>query len=490
MVWPGASPFSPAIGYDLTDPNLSLNVSLEQISPHHLVYAQTATNLAGSGSWLAPLVVPDPDPADPYYLSSPQGAQYVWHAAITSAGSLVSDASLPVRLAFGVHPTQPLSSALTPGNTYSASIGWEELPSYLSGDALPMDRAALWDSLEAGEEHYSMVLELLDSTGSVISSNSVLTAQGTGSTTFTIKVPLSAKGPFTWKSFAQTATNVLSENVQESFEGYERGANYNIVDQTFTNTNFLAPWVSFSYPQNTDLSPVPPPFTNWLNEGIQLLGSDGSQSAFMVVTNPSWLPYAGFGIFYTFPNGGWALPANTNLWTNYVFSYDFQETHGYACSVDMQIKNNTNHGSGWLEYTRNYPGNGWFTLRASLDKFAPPPPGVSPPFDPNHLDILVLNIKMFTTNVIYLGAFDNIHFTGPETNLGGGDVTSLYTSANDALGWLTISGSANGASVSWAATGVLQSATNLVGPWITLTNATSPFSVGTSMLNQFYRLHR
>src|SRR5262249_655501 len=157
-------------------------------------------------------------------------------------------------------------------------------------------RAALWDSANAGQEHYSIVLELMNSAGSVVASNSFLTIQGTGSNVFAVTVPAAAKSPFTWNAYLKTATNVLSYNVLESFEGDERGANWNL-GQPFNPTNFLTPWQSYTYP--------PPGSNIWQNEGVQLIGSDGSQSAFLVATNPSSLPFAGFGILYTFPNS-WA----------------------------------------------------------------------------------------------------------------------------------------------------------------------------------------
>src|SRR5262249_12494382 len=155
-------------------------------------------------------------------------------------------------------------------------------------------------------------------------------------------------GPFTWNAFVETATNVLSHNVQESFEGYERGARYDVQTHVYlTNVNFLAPWQSFTYPPNV---------TIWLNEGVQLTGSDGSQSAFMVATNPGprLAPVATFGISYQFPTN-WALPSDTRQWSNYVFSYDFMENSGQLCSVEMQVKNPDPLGLGkWLQYTNIY----------------------------------------------------------------------------------------------------------------------------------------
>jgi len=208
-----------------------------------------------------------------------------------------------------------------------------------------------------------------------------------------------------------------------------------------------------------------------------------------VATNPASVPVATFGMFYQFPKD-WPLPTDFTQWTNYVFSYDFMESHGYSCSVEMQIKD-TN--SNWIQFTTTnlYGGSSaWFTLKASLDQFQPPLPGVTGPFDSNHVGQIVLNVRMLTPNVVYVGSFDNIHFTGPETNLGGGQTTSFYTSANDSVGWLSIEPNAGGVSVSWLGTGILQSAAKVNGPWLDITNASNPYLVKPLSGRQFFRLHR
>ena len=491
-VWPNGSPCLVNLGYDAQDANLAVMVTLEQTSPMGKIYGQSsALSITGQGSLAVPVPVPDPDANDPNYISSHEGGEYVFRAWLLQTGLPVFQTSLPVRLLFGVHPTQPLPGVVAPRQTYTVTLAWEELPSYLSTNMTPLDRTALWDSLALDQEHYRIVLELKSGSQTVVS-NGILTSAGTGSNTFSVAVPSGVVGPFTWEAYAQTAPNVLSHNVEESFEGYATGANWQGPGLPYLTNNFLAPWTSYvySFPSATDtMSP-----TNlFLNEGVQLLASPashGSQSAFMVVTNPSWTTDSGFGLLYEFTNGDWALPVRSQ-WTNYVFSYDFQEANRYACSVQMQVKNQDPQETGkWIQYTNLYaPGsNQWFTLRASLDQFQPPP-GLSGVFDPDKVDAVVLNVQMLATNVLYVGSFDNIQFEGPEVDLGGGSVTSFYTSANDSAGWLSIEpAEPGGVWVSWFGNGVLQSAQAMPGPWTDVTDATTPLLIKPLVSSQFYRL--
>ena len=486
--WPNGSNCLVNLGYDAQDTNLAVMVTLEQTSPLEKIYGQSrATNITGQGALAVPVPVPDPDANDPNYISSHEGGQYVFRAWLLQAGLPVFQSTVPVRLLFGAHPIQPLPGVVTPGKTYPVTLAWEELPSYLSGNTTPLDRAALWDSLAWGQEHYRIVLELISSNQTVVFSNSCLTSSGTGSNTFSVTVPSGAVGPFTWEASAQTATNVVSHNVEESWEGYATGANWQGQGLPYLTNNLLSPWTSYVY-SSPPATAATSPTNLFLNEGVQLLGSDGSQSAFMVVTNPSWAAVSGFGLLYPFTDGDWALPTNRSLWTNYVFSCDFQEANSNPCSVEMQVKSPDSAGQGnWIEYVSPYaPGtNQWFTVRASLDQFQPG----SGQFDPRHVNAVVVNVRMLATNVQYVGSFDNIRFTGLEIDLGGGSATSLYTSADDSAGWLSIQpADSNGVSLSWFGNGVLQSAVAMTGPWLDVTNAATPMSVKPSASMQFYRL--
>jgi hypothetical protein len=54
----------------------------------------------------------------------------MFHSWLERDGIPISEASLPVRLAWGVRPISALPTVLAPGQLYSASFKWEELPSY------------------------------------------------------------------------------------------------------------------------------------------------------------------------------------------------------------------------------------------------------------------------------------------------------------------------------------------------------------------------
>src|SRR5208283_3870710 len=106
------------------------------------------------------------------------------------------------------------------------------------------------------------------------------------------------------------------------------------------------------------------------------------------------------------------------------------------------------------------------------------PHGLSGVFDPSQVDAIVLNVQMLVTNVQYVASFDNIRFTGPEVDLGGGVAFSGWNSADDSAGKLSIAPAESGSvSVSWFGNGFLQSAPAISGPWTSLSNATSPLMV-------------
>jgi hypothetical protein len=478
-VWPSANPWDIDVSYDAVTTNLSLSVALEQVQPYNRLIARSApVSVNGVGTATLHLPVPDADPNDLFYLSSRTGARYAIRAVLARDGLPVSTTAVSVRLVFGVRPSQPLPASLAAGQAYPIEVAWEELPSYRFGGSVPLDRGRMWDSSAATLEHYGIVLKL-QSGNSVVASNFFLTSIGTGTNRFLVSVPLGAVGPFTWTASAQVASNVASHNLLASFEGCERGAKWQGPGLPFlTNANFLAPWTSYVYPGDANL---------WQNEGVQLLASDGSQSAFIVATNPVSIPFAGLGMYYEFTNGGWALPADRKLWTNYVFSYDFQEKNGYSCSVEMQVKNSQARGGAWLQFTNLYnPGAVvWTNIKASLAEFLPPP-GVPGTFDPNHVEALVANVRMLTRGVQYVASFDNIRFQAPETSLANGVTFSEYYSANDVLGSLGI----DQGRVFWVGNGALEAAPELSGPWTNVPNAVSPVTIPFTAPRLFYRLRK
>jgi hypothetical protein len=186
-----------------------------------------------------------------------------------------------------------------------------------------------------------------------------------------------------------------SVDFTDSFEDRPQG------DQ---NTHLL-PWNPYAYAQHNNAA--------ILARGVQPHGSDGFRSGFLLVQNPaSPGNYSGFGMYREFPRP-WALPAQLQAWTNYVFSFDFKESSGYRCVLELQIKSSADH---WLSFFKTYVGsNQWDTVRASLRDFILPPG--SQGFDPTQVQTLAVNIQMLDPNVVYYGSFDQIRFEGPETPL-------------------------------------------------------------------------
>jgi hypothetical protein len=477
-VWPGVSSSTVSMSYDLQGSEATLYVGINQVSPLNNTYSRSApTPVQGKGTTTVQVPLPDADLGDPNYLSSRQGAEYVFHAWLEQAGVVISDSEVPVRLLWGVHPTAPVPASLVAGQTYGITLEWEELPSYQPDDPTPFDRAPLWDSLDSTTQHYQVVLELL-SQGQLVASNSFLTRQGTASHTFNLQAPTGTAGGFTWVARLETATNVLTHVVDDSFEGRLRGATW----PSNMTVNFTAPWNGYTY-ANPNTNQV----NLWQNQGVQLLGSDGSQSAFMVVTNPPGQDYSGFGISLQFP-AVWALPADVGTWTNYSFSYDFMELNGHACDIEMQVKSVNER---WIQFSQIYnPTNGpWNRVTATLDQFVRPEiPGVFDYFDPQHVSTLVLNIRMLDPSVQYVGSFDRVQFLGPETNLGGGTLVAAYSSANDSPGPLHIELSGPGPTLTWPGNGILQSATQVNGVWTDLPEAKSPWPLQPLEPGLFYRL--
>jgi hypothetical protein len=479
-VWPGISSGTVSLGYDLQGGQATLYVGLNQISPLNKMYSSSGpTLIQGKGATTVQVPLPDADLGDPNFLSSRQGAAYTFHAWLEKAGAVVTGSDLPVRLLWGVRPTTSLPTSLVAGQAYGVTLEWEELPSYRSGDPTPLDRAPLWDSVDSTSQHYQVVLELL-SQGQLVASNSFLTRQGTASHTFNFQAPAGAAGGFSWAARLETATNVLSHDVDDSFEGRLRGA----VWPDNLTVNFTAPWNSYTYAYpNADQVNL------WQNQGVQLAGSDGSQSAFLVVTNPPGQAYSGFGLSLEFPVA-WALPADVSAWTNYSFSYDFMELNGHACALEMQLKSTNER---WIQFGQSYTlTNGlWNRVTATLDQFVRPDiPGVFDYFDPQHVSTLVLNIRMLDPSVQYVGSFDRVQFLGPEVNLGGGTPLAAYSSTNDSPGPLLIELSDPGPILTWPGNGVLQSATQVNGGWTDLPEAKSPWPLQPLEPGKYYRLRR
>ena len=114
------------------------------------------------------------------------GGRYQLRARLEKDGVPVGETSIPVRLLWGVRPTA-LPESVAAGNSYGIEVKWQELPGYEAGESPPsIDRAALWDSDAAIAQHYNIVLELRNSSESVVASYVFVTREATGSHTLDI----------------------------------------------------------------------------------------------------------------------------------------------------------------------------------------------------------------------------------------------------------------------------------------------------------------
>jgi hypothetical protein len=393
-VWPTGSNYNLVVGYDLQDPNLTLVGSFERVLSPNLSFAQ-ATNpmpVSATGSATIPLLIPDADPNNPWYVSSRDGGDYVFHAWLLKNGVAISDTFLPVRLLWPVHPLN-LPATVTPGAAYQVAVEWQELPSWLPSEgSAPLDRAVLWQPYLASQQYYKVVLELR-SAGLLVASQEYLLNSGSGQHTFTISVPQNASGPFTWRAYLQTVPNA-SVDMVDSFEDRDTGE----------GTTLYAPWIMQTYP---DGAPI------FQNAGVTPdFASDGHQAVFMVLTNPpNPSGFAGCFLYYNYAQP-WALPHDASQWTNYTFAFDFKEANGHACVLELQVKDGR---GGLMNFTKTYtPGaGGWDTIQASLAQFTVP--SWLGHFDPTNVSQLLVNIQLLDTSVQYLGYLDNIRFAGPET---------------------------------------------------------------------------
>jgi hypothetical protein len=393
-VWPRGTNYAVQVGYDTQGADLTLFTSFESVKPSNRTYGQSSgASVTGKGTNQVQVPIPDADLNDPDYISTPDGGEYVFHAWLERDGAPLSEVFLPVRLLWGVRP-QFLPPLVTPGSTYPVRVEWEELPSYAPGDPTPLGRGALWDSLSA-KQHYDIILELIGGAGQILAAVTNVTTEGSGTNLFSITVPTGAQGPFSWTALLQTAPQTKSLDVYDSFEGRDRGL----------DRSLMYPWFSYVYPDPPGgvFNPVPGGVTK-LGEGI-LYDPGTNKAGYMVVTNaPAPGVLSGFGIVRG--TNDWALPADHRLWSNYVFSCDFKETHARACILQLQVKDANRN---WMEFNKTNAGPGrWDTIKGSLDQFVQ-----RGPFDANHIREFVVNVEMLETNATYEAHFDNVQFVGP-----------------------------------------------------------------------------
>ncbi|HMJ66813.1 MAG TPA: thrombospondin type 3 repeat-containing protein, partial [Candidatus Binatia bacterium] len=184
----------------------------------------------------------------------------------------------------------------------------------------------------------------------------------------------------------------------------------------------IKPWDAYAYSDAPTSNMV-------LAVGVGTEATFGGHSAFMIVTNPASVgTFSGFLLIRPFSQI-WSLPVSQAEWTNYVFSWDFKETSGRACILELQIKDTSN---SLLHYTNAYnPGpNGWQTISARLNQFRKPS-WVTNDFDSNNIKELLVIVQMLEKTETYFGFFDNIHFSGPTTVPPLEPVRALYRSDND-----------------------------------------------------------
>jgi hypothetical protein len=423
VVWTGRES-EVQVGCD-TQGELRLHVHLESFDTRRRVYSRSAAiPVVGKALARAGLMVPDADLGDSGYVSTAAGGRYAWHAWLEDQGRLVSEAFLPVRLARGIRP-EALPSVVQPGKVNEATLAWEELPELeWSAVATPLDRARLWDSLRAGEGLYAAILELHSASGLVATAQTT-TRRGTDRYTFKVKVPRTASGPFAWVARVQPVVSITSHDLEDSFEGRTLGAMTREIAADPSAPSLFAPWLSYHYPAEGD--------QQWFDEGIQQVASDGSQSAFLIVTNPAPpMGYSGFGIRRVFERP-WSLPANLEHWAQYSFKCDVRLQPFQPCQLELQVRNEDPTGRGhWIQFVRRFePGaDGWHTIGARLDQFrAPHWPRIL--FDPSRVTELVVNIRMEAPNALYAASFDNIRFDGPESDAVLGADFATYSSADD-----------------------------------------------------------
>jgi hypothetical protein len=275
------------------------------------------------------------------------------------------------------------------------TVEWQELPGWLPSESgLPLERPRLWQPYLTGQQYYKVVLQLL-SAGHVLVTKEFLTNIGTGTNLFNVTVPTVEGGPFTWQAYLQTVPNALIDMV-DSFEDRDTGTN-----SPPPVPPLYAPWELLMYAQNTNVQSQ-----MYFDSGVDTNSSDGAQALFTIVTNPPTVgTWSGSFLRYTYPQF-WALPRDLSQWTDYTFSFDFEKTNRLPSVLEMQVKDGQD---GQLHFVKTYTpaGNGWDTIRASLDAFEVPP--WVGHFDPENVSQLIVNIQMQQTSVVYKSSIQELN---------------------------------------------------------------------------------
>jgi hypothetical protein len=106
------------------------------------IYQQVTQAVSGSGEYKFYIWIPDPDPEDSDYLSTPDGGEYVFSAWLqdSSSNAVAQSIPHPVQLKWGVRPTADVPESLDKGDTVNMEVEWEELYEYLEWENTPIAR--------------------------------------------------------------------------------------------------------------------------------------------------------------------------------------------------------------------------------------------------------------------------------------------------------------------------------------------------------------
>ncbi|MFM1944666.1 MAG: hypothetical protein RI897_3648 [Verrucomicrobiota bacterium] len=466
VVWPNSQPYTVQVAHDLpsgTAGNLQVRLCKKSFPQPDYGFA-IVSDVTGQDTTELQILVADADPQDPGYTSSFLGTDYVWRAELVVGDTVVSQIDMPVQLYQGVQPANgiPWPTDLQSGQSYSLPVAWEILPSYLEDNAnTPLERADQWATLQSYDEWYTVRLELHNPQGIVATAHHS-TSSGSGSTSLNITVPLDSHGPYSWIATTQPAPATYSRNLLDSFEERDLGAEF--------YPSFFFPWESYVYSNSGDAVR--------LRHGIgHSYASEGKQSAYVGATNSPITELSGFGISRPFEETI-SLPTNTNSWENYLVSFDFSETNGLPCTLEMRLQD---ANGNYRRFSTNYPANsGWVSVSAPISQFVPSPNG--PDFNPTNLTLLVFDAQMLQPSLAYQGYFDKIQF--PLASLYDGFETNTFGQRTDTTRtnplihpWTTFTWPNNGTEL-WQNEGVHLNASH--GSKSAFLVVSSPYPAGTS----------
>ncbi len=409
-MWPNGWGYEVSLGCDTRGDDLSLNLAFEKKDSPWTRYGSTNTGpVNGIVTNVLRVPVPDADLHDDSYISSRDGTNYILHAWLEDNGTNVSETYLDTRMCWGVRPLS-LPAGVRTGQSYDVTVEWQELPSYESWEIpTPLERADLWEPSLADYEWFRITLELMTGGVSVVST-SVFTSTGTDSNTFRVTVPLdSGGGVYDWRATAMTFPGG-PRDLSDGFEDRPRGDSGTEID----------PWTAYSYAESHQP-------TIWAS-GVHGLSSEGTNSAFMAVENYTDAgSYSGFGMYREWPVA-WALPSQTDEWSNIVAAFDFRETNDFTGVLEIKLED---ADGAAIHYTKTYANTGgWDSISNSLDNFYSV--GSSGTFDSSRVKRFVVNFQMGQTGVTYLGCFDRIIFSGADQYVTG-TTYAVYYSDNDTL---------------------------------------------------------